>query len=135
MLFAVARSVFCVPHHSCDAERVFSQASLIATNRRNRLSGEHVEQLVVLNRNLANPEFRKATIDLLKATKEWSAAARVAAKRLIAPMAATASAGVGDKRLRDGAVSSASAGAAHADDEAPPIDADAYWRSLEGGLR
>ena len=51
-LDTIARWFLCIPATSAESVRTFSLAGLVATSRRSRLSGPHVNDLVLLHRHL-----------------------------------------------------------------------------------
>ena len=51
-LAKLARCYLAIPAMSTPSERIFLVAGYIASERRSRLTGEHVEQLVFLNKNM-----------------------------------------------------------------------------------
>ena len=51
-LAKLARCYLAIPAMSTPSERIFSAAGCITNERRSRLTGEHVEQLVSLNKNM-----------------------------------------------------------------------------------
>ena len=51
-LAATAAKFLCAPCTSVESERLFSTASIILDDKRNRLTAEHVEMLIFLKKNL-----------------------------------------------------------------------------------
>jgi len=50
-LAILAKRCLCIPATSAPSERLFSDTGLVITEKRNRLDGENVNQLVFLNKN------------------------------------------------------------------------------------
>ena len=51
-LARIAREYLAIPAMSTPSERMFSAAGYLSSQRRSRLSGENLNQLVFLNKNL-----------------------------------------------------------------------------------
>ena len=57
LLAKLAMLYLCVPGTSVPSERVFSTAGDIVTAQRSRLTSEHVDQLLFLQKNLVTPKY------------------------------------------------------------------------------
>lgn len=63
-LYVVARAIFTIPGSQNDVERLFSIAGYLSANRRNGMSTEMLEELVLINRNW--PELKEELRQMLE---------------------------------------------------------------------
>lgn len=54
VLYKLAMKYLCIPATSVPSERVFSKAALICNQRRNRLEGKKIDQIIFLSSYYSN---------------------------------------------------------------------------------